>query len=164
MSLPCMIRGDLRLFPEIKLKLDVQLALFERQMSESLIIFPPSSSSSIFGAYLLLRSSGSCSQTREEQRARAHTHSGEAFRRDSPQFVLLALNWLFIGLSHHIKIHQTGMRFSYSSELCGSCFAVISSYFTHCWYDWKHHCRMLGLFQTVGCTWMQMGVYLLGIC
>lgn len=27
-SLPCMIRGDFRLFPEIKLKLDVQLVLF----------------------------------------------------------------------------------------------------------------------------------------
>lgn len=27
-SLPCMIRGDFRPFPEIKLKLDVQLALF----------------------------------------------------------------------------------------------------------------------------------------
>lgn len=27
-SLPCMIQGDFRLFPEIKLKLDVQLVLF----------------------------------------------------------------------------------------------------------------------------------------
>lgn len=27
-SLPCMIRSDFRLFPEIKLKLDVQLVLF----------------------------------------------------------------------------------------------------------------------------------------
>jgi len=27
-SLPCMIQSDFRLFPEIKLKLDMQLALF----------------------------------------------------------------------------------------------------------------------------------------
>lgn len=46
---PCAIQGDFRLFLEIKLKVDVQLAWFWRQMSARLIIFPP-----IFGAYLWL--------------------------------------------------------------------------------------------------------------